>query len=59
MTGEVVAVDGQSAVVRVAVSYGAPVTSSWRDLWVLGFAEDGRCSRFEEWPFRPDQPDGH
>jgi hypothetical protein len=59
MTGEVVAVDGQTAVVRVVVSYGAPVTSSWLDLWVLRFAVDGRCSRFEEWPFAPDQPDGH
>jgi hypothetical protein len=59
MTAEVVAVDGQTAVVRMVVSYGAPVTSSWRDLWVLRFAQDSRCSWFEEWPFAPDQPDGH
>jgi len=31
----------------------------WRDLWVLRFAADGRCSSFEEWPFAPGQPDGH
>ena len=59
MTAEVVAVDGETAVVRAEVSYGAPETSSWRDLWVLRFAADGRCSWFEEWPFAPDQPDGH
>ncbi len=57
MTYEVVAVDGPRAVVRVAVAYGSG--SRWRDLWVLGFADDGRCAHFEEWPFAPDQPDGH
>jgi SnoaL-like domain len=59
MSSEVVTVQGDSAVVRVGVSYGAPVTSSWRDLWVLRFADDGRCFRFEEWPFAPEQTDGH
>jgi hypothetical protein len=59
MTAEVVAVDGETAVVRVTVGYGAPVTSSWRDLWVLRFAQDCRCAWFEEWPFAPDQSDGH
>jgi hypothetical protein len=33
--------------------------SRWRDLWVLRFDADGRCTAFEEWPFVPDQPDGH
>lgn len=59
MSGEVVAVDGPVAVVRVFVEYGAAEGRSWRDLWVLRFAEDGRCSRFEEWPFAPGQDDGH
>lgn len=59
MSSEVVTVDAETAVVRVEVTYGAPVTSTWRDLWVLRFADGGRCSRFEEWPFSPDQPDGH
>jgi hypothetical protein len=57
--GEVVAVDGRTAVVRVAVEYGAERSGPWKDLWVLGFADDGRCSSFEEWPFAPDQPAGH
>lgn len=59
LTSEVVAVDGATAVVRVAVDYGQPHLSRWRDLWVLVFADDGRVSAFEEWPFAPDQPDGH
>jgi uncharacterized protein (TIGR02246 family) len=54
MSSDVVAVDGETAVVRVFVEYGAP-RSSWRDLWVLRFAGDGRCSSFEEWPFTPTQ----
>lgn len=59
-THEVVAVDGATAVVRVSVEYLGPGdTSHWNDLWVLRFADDGRCAVFEEWPFAPDQPDGH
>jgi len=59
MSSVVVAVDGATAVVRVLVNYGAARNKPWRDLWVLGFAPDGRCSVFEEWPFAPGQPDGH
>jgi ketosteroid isomerase-like protein len=59
MTREVVAVDGDTAVVRVLVVYADPASGRWRDLWVLRLAPDGRCAAFEEWPFAPDQPDGH
>ena len=59
MSSDVLAVDERTAVVRVAVDYGDPVTSRWRDLWVLSFDVAGRCRSFEEWPFAPDQPDGH
>ena len=59
MTSEVVAQDGDTAVVRVFVEYGAHGDRPWRDLWIIRFAEDGRCTSFEEWPFAPDQPDGH
>ena len=58
MTSEVVAVDGAVAVVRAEVEYAA-TGNRWRDLWILRFATDGRCEHFEEWPFAPDQPDGH
>jgi uncharacterized protein (TIGR02246 family) len=59
MSSEVVTLDADTAVVRVMVKYGATGSRPWRDLWVLRFAQDGRCSSFEEWPFAPDQPDGH
>ena len=58
MTAEVVAVDGDVAVVRAEVEYTA-TGNVWRDLWVLRFSADGRCAEFEEWPFAPRQPDGH
>jgi len=56
MTSSVIAVDGATAVVRVEVWYGDPVQQEYRDLWVIGFDDDGRCSSFEEWPFWPSQP---
>ena len=59
MSSDVVAVDEATAVVRIVVEYGASRDKRWRDPWVLRFATDGRCSRFEEWPFSPGQPDGH
>ncbi len=58
LTSEVVALDGDTAVVRVEIHY-LTGDHRWRDLWVLVFAPDGRCQSFEEWPFAPDQPDGH
>ena len=54
MTGEIVAVDGDTAVVRVEVEYGEPDSEEFRDLWIIRFAEDGRCRAFEEWWFSPD-----
>jgi hypothetical protein len=57
MTSEVIAADGSAAVARVEVSYGNPVRQEYRDLWVLRFADDGRCASFEEWPFWPEQSD--
>ncbi len=59
MASEVVAVDGDTAVVRVSVEYAVAGDGRWRDLWVLRFGPDGRCSSFEEWPFALNQRDGH
>jgi ketosteroid isomerase-like protein len=56
MSHDVVAVDGAVAVVRAEVFYGEPVSQEYRDLWVIRFADDGRCASFEEWPFWPAQP---
>ncbi len=51
---ELVAVEGATAVVRVAVSYATG--AEYRDLWVIRLGADGRCEEFEEWPFWPGQP---
>jgi hypothetical protein len=59
MRSEVVAVDGDTGVVRVEVRYGDPVEQHYRDLWVLCFDGAARCLAFEEWPFWPkDTPGG-
>jgi uncharacterized protein (TIGR02246 family) len=52
MDSEIVAVDGDTAVARVEVHYGDPARE-YRDLWIMRFAGDGRCRRYEEWPFAP------
>jgi len=54
MTSEVVAVEGDTAVVRVRVEYGDPAGQEYVDLWILRFDADGRCAVFEEWPFWPE-----
>lgn len=61
MSHRILAVDGSTAVVRVEVDYGTDDAPGdrWRDLWVLVFDTEGRCSAFEEWPFAPRQSDGH
>jgi ketosteroid isomerase-like protein len=56
MASEVIAAEGDTAVARVGVWYGDPVRQEYRDLWVMRFAGDGRCTWFEEWPFWPEQP---
>jgi hypothetical protein len=53
---EILAVDGPVAVVRAEVLYGDPPVQEYRDLWVIRFADDGRCTWFEEWPFWPGRP---
>ncbi|MEK8104631.1 hypothetical protein NKG94_04515 [Micromonospora sp. M12] len=55
LTTEIVAVEGDTAVSRQEVRYGDPVDQEYRDLWVMRFADDGRCRSFEEWPFWPGQ----
>jgi hypothetical protein len=54
MTSEIIAVDGDTAVARVEVTYGDPVEEEFRDLWIMRFDEDGRCRSFEEWWSSPD-----
>jgi ketosteroid isomerase-like protein len=56
MVSEILALEGHTAVIHVDVAYEGPVAGEYRDLWVIRFAEDGRCLAFEEWPFWPGQP---
>lgn len=51
-----VAVQGDTAVVRLVVRYGAPNPQEYTDLWVLRFAADSRVRDFEEWPYWPGRP---
>jgi hypothetical protein len=53
MQSSIVALDGDTAVVRVEVEYGDRATPYYRELWVIRFGEGGRCAAFEEWPFWP------
>jgi ketosteroid isomerase-like protein len=60
LTTEQIAVDGTTAIVRTEVSYVRPERQQFRNLWVIGFAPDGRAQSFEEWSFAPgaDGPAG-
>lgn len=51
---DIVAIDGDTAVARVEVSYASG--AEYRDLWIVCFGADGRCREFEEWPYWPGQP---
>ena len=53
MSYEIVAVEGDTGVVRVEVEYEDPVDRVYRDLWIVSLDEDRRCTAFEEWPFWP------
>ena len=54
MSYKIVAVEGDTAVARIAVEYATG--AEYRDLWIVRFGIDDRCREFEEWPFWPRQP---
>jgi ketosteroid isomerase-like protein len=56
LTAGILAVDGETAVIRAEVRYGDPPRQEYRDLWIIRLGDDGRCRWFEEWPFWPDRP---
>jgi ketosteroid isomerase-like protein len=58
MNNEVLAVEGDTGVVRVEVRYGPPKDRLYRDLWIVRLDADGRCTHFEEWPFSPPEGEG-
>lgn len=55
LSAEVVAVEGDTGVARLEVTYGNPPVQCYRDLWIVTLGSDGRCTGFEEWPFFPGQ----
>jgi hypothetical protein len=58
MSAEIVAVEGDTGVVRVEVRYGDPKPTEYRDLWLVRLDGEGRCVEFEEWAFSPGQKVG-
>jgi ketosteroid isomerase-like protein len=58
MTSEIVAVEGDTGVVRIEVAYRAPKNKEYRDLWIVRLDEAGLCFQFEEWPFWPPDQQG-
>ncbi len=56
LSHEIVAVENDTAVVRVNVQYRKPREQEYRDLWVIRLDAEGRCTHYEEWPFFPDRP---
>ena len=58
MMSEIVAVEDDTAVVRVTVDYAAfeqNPAMRWRNLWVVRFTAGGRCVAFEEWSAAPEK----
>jgi len=56
---EMVAIEGTTAVARIEVRYEHDTPGEWRDIWVIKFNQRGLCQTFEEWPFSPEQDNGH
>ena len=67
MSSEILAVEGDTGVVRIEVKYRKPVEKEersnrqereYRDLWVVRLNDAGLCFEFEEWPFWPPHQHG-
>ena len=58
LRSEVVAVEGDTGVVRVEVRYGEPASQTYRNLWLVRLNDEGLCTTFEEWPFWPPGSEG-
>jgi hypothetical protein len=59
MHTEIVAVEADTAVVRVATHYEDPHQQEYRDIWIVRLNEASRCVHFEEWPYWPPGTRGH
>ena len=58
LESEIVAVEGDTGVVRLEVRYGEPGPQTYRDIWIVRLDDQGRCTAFEEWPFWPPGSEG-
>jgi ketosteroid isomerase-like protein len=67
MDSDVVAVEGDTGVTRVKVTYPADREKAGRrnrqrkeylDLWIVRLNDEGLCFHFEEWPFWPPGQEG-
>jgi len=58
LESEIVAVDGDTGVIRLEVRYGEPAPQTYRDIWIVRLDDEGRCTAFEEWPFWPPGTQG-
>jgi hypothetical protein len=67
MVSEILAVEGDTGVVRVTVVYEEAEQKErrlhrqqkeYRDLWVVRLDEAALCFHFEEWPFWPPDQNG-
>jgi hypothetical protein len=56
LRASIIAAEVATAVARVEVHYGDPVTRAYRDLWIITLNDSDLCTMFEEWPFFPEQP---
>lgn len=50
---EIVAVEGDTGVVRVEVDYERG--TEYRNLWLIRLDREGRCREFEEWAYWPEK----
>jgi len=55
LSWEIVAAQDDTAVARAEVVYNGPPSRTYRNVWIIILTTDGRCPRFEEWPFHPSQ----
>ena len=55
LEASIIVADATTALARVEVDYGDPVSRTYRDLWIITLNERRLCTAFEEWPFFPGQ----
>lgn len=52
---DIVAIEGDIAVVELDVRYTAPRDEYYKDIWIIQLDDNGLCFAFEEWPIKAQQ----